>query len=445
MTYVAHGRCRSGRRWFWIAAKVDYSNDHHCDDPVCGYGGPHAYGWEETEELALKAMSDAVAELGGEFSYGRAGTAADALKRINAARRAARPPRPGGDETSVVEYLYEADVWWDDYGGEHRKINEIPVAKKTAKRIYFRDHSERDYIKLAYISRRDLETDTRCPGAQPYNWERRCEHGYYNSHGYAPGEIWYRASSWSGGHLFATREAAEESLYRWERERDRQRPLIRQLRMEMANAHPDRGGSSEAFIAARKRYDQALASLRHCGGATEGGSMTSTTKKEVRHEWCLTVAADWALTHYQDVIYRGYLKEHPSEVIYRLDLLAGMISVVRAQAQREFDSGRWGDDPGWSAAGLDEHHHALVEEWAAHDCNCEWCASPGKTANDIPGLGIVNDEEALAWYRRTFDDDAGDDTVLARLQAWTEGRSAGPFEQGVPLRPRCDACQAVVL
>jgi hypothetical protein len=34
---------------------------------------------------------------------------------------------------------------------------------------------------------------------------------------------------------------------------------IRRLRLEMAAAHPDRGGSNEEFRAARERYEAALA------------------------------------------------------------------------------------------------------------------------------------------------------------------------------------------
>ena len=72
--------------------------------PVCIYGGPHEYGWENTEDLALKAMSEAVTRLGEEVrrgcyegnAPGRASEASSALKRINAARRKARPPKPGG-------------------------------------------------------------------------------------------------------------------------------------------------------------------------------------------------------------------------------------------------------------------------------------------------------------------------------------------------------------
>jgi len=174
VTYTIHGRCRSGSRWFWIAALIGYGDDaHKCDDPVCIYGGPHEYGWEETEDLALKAMADAVGRLGGEVqpgSYrgnapGSAGTASAALKRLNAAKRAARPP---SDETAagVVEYLYGPWSWSDDYGETHRGISEYQVTRKTAKRIYYiREPGCPEWNEgpvIGYIDRAEFEADTRC-------------------------------------------------------------------------------------------------------------------------------------------------------------------------------------------------------------------------------------------------------------------------------------------
>lgn len=43
MTHIATGRCKSGKRWFWIAARVYGDDVHKCDDPVCIYGGRHEY------------------------------------------------------------------------------------------------------------------------------------------------------------------------------------------------------------------------------------------------------------------------------------------------------------------------------------------------------------------------------------------------------------------
>jgi transposase len=55
---------------------------------------------------------------------------------------------------------------------------------------------------------------------------------------------------WDCAHLFATREAAEEYLYGWEREQQHKRaerePELRHLRMAMADAHPDRGGPTRS-------------------------------------------------------------------------------------------------------------------------------------------------------------------------------------------------------
>lgn len=324
MTHVTYGRCRSGKRWFWFAGRLDSARygepRHKCDDPVChgGYGyDRHLYGWEDTEELALKTMGEAVSELGGEVkphSDGRApgwaGTASGALKRINEAKRRARPPS-GNTDASVTEYLYEAHVWRPEDGPEVRRVRKWAIARKTGKRIYFADG--------AYVSREDLETDTRCrarcprgipagPVCAPHgrgfrhcvhfgqdsrSQSPRCwvppgcgedcpidtpglqcaEHGYAWDHclhgedpcrhGYPAGELLKHGQGWwDSAHLFATRVAAEEYLHGGDRERERQRqeaePEIKRLRREMAAVHPDRGGTNEEFIAARKRYERAL-------------------------------------------------------------------------------------------------------------------------------------------------------------------------------------------
>jgi hypothetical protein len=327
--HVWFGRCRSGKRWFWIAEGQSYRNDgRHCDDPVCQDGMTgHEYGWESTEQAALDAMHAAISRLAGkpigDKLIGRPTHAASALKRINAARRRARPPKPGATEAAAVEYLYEPWSWSDDYGETHKGINVIPIVKKTAKRVYYDNSSSWDRyegtITLRYFSREEFETDTRCRdtcsrdipadivcaphgrdfphcvhfGEQDYRdprhfsprgcgetcpvdtpgfrcaahpratWEH-CPHGNASGHchhgspaGVADlGGPWYRR----GGTVYASREAAEEYLYYWEREQERKRadPEVKRLRMAMADAHPDRGGTNDGFIAARKAYEQAL-------------------------------------------------------------------------------------------------------------------------------------------------------------------------------------------
>jgi hypothetical protein len=333
-THTTHGRCKSGQRWFWYAAVVAYDYPR-CGDPVCTPGlHPHEYGWEDTEDQALKVMAEAVARFGGEVrkgawagnAPGSAGAAAGALKRINATRRRARPPKRDTAEAAQAEYLYEPWSWSsDDGGGTHKGINEIPVTRKTAKRIYY-DRSDswdthNGVITEGYIDRQDFEADTRCKDTCPRTipagmvcaehslagrhcvhwgqaWDKkdpgcrqrdgcsdrcpedtpglRCAIHPYTTwdhcpHNSRPGDCWrgYPAGCadrpgrhYDGGPVYATREAAEDYLYQRDRERERKRaeaePELKRLRMAMADAHPDRGGTDEGFIAARKAYEQAM-------------------------------------------------------------------------------------------------------------------------------------------------------------------------------------------
>ena len=48
----------------------------------------------------------------------------------------------------------------------------------------------------------------------------------------------------------------------WAGGREKAEELLRRLRREMAAAHPDRGGTSEGFIDARRRYEHALKATR---------------------------------------------------------------------------------------------------------------------------------------------------------------------------------------
>jgi hypothetical protein len=102
--------------------------------------------------------------------------------------------------------------------------------------------------------------------------------------------------------------------------------------------------------------------------------MTGTAETVDQDQYCLTVAASGAITDLSDIIVRGYLKEHPAGVLYRLSLLEDMIQVVRARAERELESGDW--DATTPSDPADDHHEQ-VAEYAAHTCDCEWCLSPG--------------------------------------------------------------------
>jgi hypothetical protein len=225
-TLLWYGRCRSGRRWFWAAEEV---TGHH--------GPPSAHGWEDSDDAALRAARAAVGQLAGGragTAYLRHGVASRRLKDINTAKRAQQPP-PETAGAAAVEYLYGTLHYWPDdgLGTEVREVVPFRITRKTSRRVYYVRH---EYgpgdVETGYVDRVVLERD---------------------------GRVWRRSAGWwaDDSELYATREAAEASLG-LAGEATRGVPDLRQLRREMADAHPDRGGTNEEFMAARERYQRAL-------------------------------------------------------------------------------------------------------------------------------------------------------------------------------------------
>jgi hypothetical protein len=201
-------------------------------------------------------------------------------------------------------------------------VQEVPIVKTTANRIYYTSDSwdrHEAVVSPGCISRAQFETDTRCRETCPrdiadlvcaphgrsdrhcvhvlapgrrchvpggcgqgcpadtrgwrcarhgYTWEHcphgedRCRHGYPAGVIRIPGHRHRHRPGPAGRLFFATRQAAEDHLNRGERQRAEQAvpqaPPIRALRRAMADAHPDRGGTAEQFIQARRRYQAPL-------------------------------------------------------------------------------------------------------------------------------------------------------------------------------------------
>jgi hypothetical protein len=209
--HVQWGRCRSGRRWFWAATLLggDYVTLH---------------GWADSECQAAADAQAAVLRLadGRPTSVGMFhNVASSKLKEINAARRRERPAS-GGESAAPVEYLYGTDH------GEHTDFKEVvvsfPITRKTAKRVYYvRSRRGRDVgdVEIGYVDRQELESK---------------------------GEVRRKSGGWweDDFHLYA--EPPDVGSRR------PAGPDLAELKAAMAAAHPDRGGTDEAFIAARRRF-----------------------------------------------------------------------------------------------------------------------------------------------------------------------------------------------
>lgn len=120
-------------------------------------------------------------------------------------------------EITATEYLYELwDANWDDGALGHYTILRHEITKKTPKRIYFTYGNGRS----GFVDRQRIEAD----GEIYHGYTLRRLH-------LAPPEIPHQPKP----------------------------ACLADLKQAMADAHPDRGGTDEAFIAARKRYEQARA------------------------------------------------------------------------------------------------------------------------------------------------------------------------------------------
>ncbi len=169
------------------------------------------------------------------------------------------------DRCHPVGYLYVvgADIGYQGRPTRnHRRVQAVPIVKKTAKLIYYTSDSwdrHEAVVSPGCISREQFETDTRCRGDCPRR-AARCRPGY--PAGVIPVPADRRCPGPVSQLFFATREAAEDYLHRGERVVAGQ-PVpeaapIKELRRAMVNAHPDRGGTAEQFIEAHRRYETAL-------------------------------------------------------------------------------------------------------------------------------------------------------------------------------------------
>jgi hypothetical protein len=221
-----YGRCRSGKRWFWSAQCWSWRLDEELE----------AHGWADTEGQAVTDARAAVERLADgrpARAYVCQGVASSALKRVNADRLRARPS-PGTSDARPVEYLYGHSSC--DYsslcpcseltGRERWDYHIVPyrITRKTAKRIYYvRGQRTLDEPEIGYVDRQKLEAD---------------------------GKVYRRSGHWWDDDFPVYARPPEPP----DEPAGPAMADVSRLRAEMADAHPDRGGDRDSFMAARERY-----------------------------------------------------------------------------------------------------------------------------------------------------------------------------------------------
>jgi hypothetical protein len=172
------------------------------------------------------------------------GTASDKLKALNEAKRAGRPA-PDASDARPIEYLYARDSCWsdgpcpcEDLTGTARwnyHLKKFQIIKKTAQRIYY----TRDPISFVDGSTYAFSRGTAFVDREKIERE---------------GETRTRKWWCSDYHLYLQPPQPEKE--------SESAPDVARLKAEMVAAHPDRGGTSAAFIEARRRYVDARRQMR---------------------------------------------------------------------------------------------------------------------------------------------------------------------------------------
>jgi hypothetical protein len=246
-SFIMFGRCRSGQRWFWKAYNFSLTGDRHLQTGV--WEEIEEHGFEDTEEAAWANIRAAVIRLAGKrpaVANSRHDVASDGLKNLNKTKRAARPPSDATD-SKPVEYLYGHSHGGEDSPGHPVRYR---ITKKTAKRVYYVRQEE-------WLDERG-ELQSR----QPYTPTDDERIGFVNRQKLdADGNVYNRGVHWCypDFHLYVSLEACLGDRYREQKTKPED---IYQLKVAMAAAHPDRGGSSAAFIAARAAYVAARRAAR---------------------------------------------------------------------------------------------------------------------------------------------------------------------------------------
>jgi hypothetical protein len=106
-----------------------------------------------------------------------------------------------------------------------------------------------------------------------------------------------------------------------------------------------------------------------------------------------TVTAHAVINDYMDTRVRGYLKEHPDLIAYRLSELQHVLDTVRQMVDQERAAGKWGD----AISVLDAAGELRDEtEWfLGHRCDCDHCVRgvPTEPAPAAPDVRVFHDAD----------------------------------------------------
>ncbi|MCU1617324.1 MAG: hypothetical protein JWO98_4864, partial [Frankiales bacterium] len=202
-------------------------------------GGADAHGWAPNRDKAAQRANAAAVKLAaGQYATIRIRdyVAETKLAAVTAAPQAdaktkAKTRTTADDDGPALGFLYAIESGYYDYSVRewiHAKVVRLPVTKRTARRIFYSRSSEPAEYETGYVDRQQFE-------AQGWVWSSRYSKIYAELPELVEPPITIRPPRPAPSYI----------------------PDLKQLKAEMAAAHPDRGGTNEAFIAAHEKYQRA--------------------------------------------------------------------------------------------------------------------------------------------------------------------------------------------
>ena len=183
---------------------------------AAAYAGMRPLSWVlEQQQIVRAARAASLAETDGDYLYSIAHDGRVVAHRITKwtpKRVYYVRERPRYRDPGLVEYLTSPDRRWSDTFGWVERDGDAVI-----------------WVIIGYANRAELERDGETATLAHFTYPEHV--------------------------VFATREAAEAIAH----------GDIKQLRRQIASVHPDRGGTNEEFMAARKRYERALAGVGKAG------------------------------------------------------------------------------------------------------------------------------------------------------------------------------------
>lgn len=227
------GFCRSGKRYLWVVENHSTHMGEYGYVPIVEHRSIISITSRDEAELKARESIERITTLPLPQVFAKQSVAQNHLRRLNAEKRRQRPPKTGTQESSTTQYLY-AVILESDRDRVHAIRAKYRVVKITRKSIFY---DKQNLLHNGYARHYD---DIRCGYVRKIDLDQR---HYWRS------RVWtMRDPATYGQRRTANTKQDLENLLK----------EIKGLKEARKKAHPDKGGTAEAFVKANDAYEAAM-------------------------------------------------------------------------------------------------------------------------------------------------------------------------------------------